>query len=588
MGDGVETFVSNTSTSTDNTDGIDNINSQHHQFHIPENLKVLGRHIAQEIYYDDDNNEEILHIQNQSEIEHTFSVSSLVGLGFSLMNVPFGVASTLSIGLVCGSNATIFWGWLLFGFFSIIISLSLSEIASKFPTSGGVYHFSSLLSNKKYCLITSWFDGWYLIIGNLLMFVSYSFGGAQFILSIFGLSQSDYKENNVLIMLTFVLIILVSAIANLYFQKTLEMFNKICIYWTFYTILIADILILLFASDFHNFNYTFTNFDASRSGWPDFVAFIIGGIQFSSMTFNGYGAILSLSEEVKHPEKNIPKGLIYSILASIFTGIIFIIPLLSVLPELGRLLDDNPDIFPIDIILKLSTKSFLVSLVVSLMIVGAIVFACVGALTTVSRTLFSIARDHGLPYSTLWQQLVNTGGEETVPRNAILLAVVTSIILGTFSLISTSAFNAFLGCSVMAMNFANGIPILCSLIDKRRKVRGAVFKLRKFGYVVNLFSCFMIFFTCIILCFPPSLDIDIQSFNYSVVVFLIFTILIWVGYYIWGRGNFVGPRLTYEPTSNSIFQLEPEVQRKNIQTKITTEGDEIDMDVNTSRSQNLE
>ncbi|ODQ48679.1 hypothetical protein PICMEDRAFT_70299 [Pichia membranifaciens NRRL Y-2026] len=530
--------------------------AHHHQFHIPENLRVLGHQIAQEIYYDDDNNEEVQHFQYKPELEHKFSVGSIVGLGFSLMNVPFGVASTLSIGLVCGANATIFWGWLLFGFFSIMISLSLSEIASKFPTSGGVYHFSCILSNEKYSLITSWFDGWYLLIGNLLMFVSYSFGGAQFVLSIFGLSQSDYKENSLLIMLAFVIIIFVSTIINLKFQGSLEKFNEVCIYWTFYTILIADILILLFASEFHNLKYVFTHFDASRSGWPDVVAFIIGGIQFSSMTFNGYGAIVSMSEEVKDPEKTIPKGLTYSIFASIVTGIIFIIPLLSVLPELSRLLDDNPDIFPIDVILKLSTRSFLVSLFISLMIVGAIVFACVGALTTVSRTIYSLARDHGLPYGSIWQQLNTTTDMETVPRNALLLAVFASMILGSFSLISTSAFNAFLGCSVMAMNVANGIPILCSLINKRKKIRGATFKLRKVGYVVNIFSCFMIFLTCIVLCFPPSLDIDIQSMNYSIVVFLIFSISIWVGYYAWGKENFVGPLLVVEPESNSVVKVE--------------------------------
>lgn len=539
-------------------DDVQEINpndSSHHQFHIPENLRELGNQIAQEIYYDDDYNEEIQKFQYKTELDHKFSVGSIVGLGFSLMNVPFGVASTLSIGLVCGANVTILWGWILFGSFSIMISLSLSEIASKFPTSGGVYHFSCILSNENYSLITSWFDGWYLVIGNLLMFVSYSFGGAQFLLSIFGLSQSDYKENNILIILVFIIIIFISTIINLKFQGSLEKFNEVCIYWTFYTILITDILILLFATEFHNIKNIFTYFDASRSGWPDIIAFIIGGIQFSSMTFNGYGAIVSMSEEVKNPEKTIPKGLTYSIFASIFTGLLFIIPLLSVLPESSRLLDDNPDIFPMEIILKLSTKSFLVSLFISLMIVGAIIFACVGALTTVSRTIYSLARDHGLPYSPTWQQLSTTNDKETVPRNALLLAVVTSIILGTFSLISNSAFNAFLGCSVMAMNVANGIPILCSLINKRKKIRGAAFKLRKFGYIVNILSCFMIFLTCIVLCFPPSLDIDIQSMNYSIVVFLLFTISIWVGYYTWGMKNFVGPLLVIEPVSNSVIQL---------------------------------
>lgn len=540
---GLETRSEITVAASTSEETASTVENHETHFQIPHNLRVLGQHIVEEIYYDDDNSEEIQHFNYKSKLDHKFSVGSIVGLGFSLMNVPFGVATTLSIGLVCGSNVTIFWGWILFGIFSTMVSLSLSEISSKYPTSGGVYHFASILSKDEYSHIISWFDGWYLIVGNLLMFVSYSFGGAQFILSMLGLTHDHYKEDSVMIMLVFIIIIAISAVMNLRFQRILDKLNEACIYWTFYTILFTDILILLFSSDFHSFKYIFTHFDASRSGWPDFMAFIIGGIQFSSMTYNGYGAIVAMSEEVKNPEKTIPKGLMYSICASTFSGVIFIIPLLSVLPELNRLLDDNPDIFPIDIVLKLSTKSFLVTFVIALMIVGAIFFATVGALTTVSRSIYAFGRDHGLPYDELWQQ-VDTMKEEKVPKNALILAVITSVVLGTFSLVSTSAFNAFLGCSVMAMNVANGIPIFCSVLDKRRRVRGAPFKLRKFGYFVNISSCFMILLTCVILCFPPSLDIDIQSMNYSVVAFFLFSIFIWAGYVFWGRNHFVGPELS--------------------------------------------
>lgn len=59
-----------------------------HQFHIPENIKNLGHQIAQEIYYDDDNAEEVRHFHYKQELHHKFTVSSIIGLGFSLMNVP--------------------------------------------------------------------------------------------------------------------------------------------------------------------------------------------------------------------------------------------------------------------------------------------------------------------------------------------------------------------------------------------------------------------------------------------------------------------------------------------------------------------
>ncbi|QPG72738.1 hypothetical protein FOA43_000039 [Brettanomyces nanus] len=512
---------------------------------IQRALRGIGQQVVQEIYLDDDNGQNVEHFDYKPELKRHFSVASIVGLGFSIMNVPFGISTTLSLGLVCGGSVTICWGWILFGFFSVLITLSLSEIVSKFPSSGGVYHFSYLLANEKYGLVTSWYTGWFLIIGNWLMFISCAFGGSQFILSIFGLKESDYRHDDYVVLLLYIIIVVVSGFVNLQCQKYLEKLNKLCIYWTVYTILIMDFLLLLFSTEYHDLKYIFTHFDASRSGWPPFLAFVIGGIQFSSMTFNGYGSITSMSEEVLTPETTIPKGMIYSVLISTFIGISFIIPILTILPDLERLLDDNPDIFPIDIVFKLSTKSFLVSIVLVLLIVGSLVFATVGTLTTASRVVYAFGRDNGLPFNYLWQRVDTMKDEEIVPKNALLLSVGFASLMGFFSLLSSSAFSAFIGCSVIALNVANGIPILSSLLGRRRKIRGAVFKLRKFGYLINILSCLFIVFTIVFLSFPASSYIDLKTMNYAFVVFFFFVVLITASWFGWGRNHFQGPPINH-------------------------------------------
>ncbi|KAF6013918.1 hypothetical protein HII13_001167 [Brettanomyces bruxellensis] len=468
---------------------------------IGRTLRGIGEHVVEEIYLDDDNSEEIEHFNYKHELRNNFSVASIVGLGFSLMNVPFGISTTLSVGLICGGSVTIFWGWVLFSFFTILISLSLSEIASKFPTSGGVYHYGYLLASKDYALPASWFTGWFLIIGNWLMFVSCAFGGSQFILSIFGLKQSDYKHDDLIVFLLYIVIVVLAGLVNLQFQKHLEKLNTLCIYWTIYTILIMDILLIIFSTEHHDIKYIFTHFDGKRSGWPNWLAFIIGAIQFSSMTFNGYGSIVSMSEEVKNPERSIPKGMIFAVLMSSVIGISFILPILTILPDLTKLLDDNPDIFPIDIVFKLSTRSFLVSMVLVLLIVGSLFFATIGTLTTASRAVYAFGRDHGLPFDNLWQKVDTTEGEQIVPTNALLLSVFVACIFGLFSLVSSSAFSAFIGCSVIALNVANGIPIL--------------------GFI------------------------DVESMNYAFVVFFLFAFFITALWYSWGKYHFQGPLIDH-------------------------------------------
>ncbi|KAH3662385.1 hypothetical protein OGAPHI_005637 [Ogataea philodendri] len=521
-----------------------------------ERLRNIREHVLHDlndIWQDDDLTEQIEHFKYKQELKKTFSFGSIIGLGFSLMNVPFGISSTLAIGLVCGSSFTILWGWVLFSFFTLLISLSLGEISGKFPSSGGVYHFSSILANEKYSLVSSWFTGWYLVLGNWLMFISYAFGGSQFILSIFGLKSSDYKHDDLFVLLLYFAIIIFSALVNLKFQKHLERINKLCIYWTIYTVLVMDFLLMLFSSDFHDIKHILTNFDASRSGWPAVLAFFIGGIQFSSLTFNGYGMIVSMSEEVKTPEKTIPQGLLVSVLVSSLTGLIFIIPILSILPDLQLLLDDNPDIFPIDIAFKLSTKSFLVSFVLVILIVGSSTFATIGSLTTASRTVYALGRDRGLPFNQLWEQVDTMADEEIVPKNALLLSVGVSFMLGSFSMVSGTAFNAFVGCAVVALNAANGIPILSSMLNKRRKIRGSTFKLRKLGYLINGLSVIFILLTIVVLCMPPSRYINIATMNYAVAVFGLFSILIAVLYYFWGRYNFHGPLIDHDYQAESAI-----------------------------------
>ncbi|GMG39682.1 unnamed protein product [Ambrosiozyma monospora] len=318
-----------------------------------------------------------------------------------------------------------------------------------------------------------------------------------------------------------------------------------------------DVLLLIFSSSFHDIKHVLTHFDASRSGWPAPIAFLIGGIQFSSMTYNGYGLIAAMSEEVNTPEKTIPKGMVYSVMMSAVTGLMFIIPILAVLPDLNRIVDENPDIFPIDLVFKLSTKSFIVSFFLAILIVGSVGFATIGSLTTASRAIYAFGRDHGLPYNHLWQTVDSTGDQDIVPRNALFLAVGVSIFLGSLSLISASAFNAFLGCSVVSLNMSYGIPILSSILNKRRKIRGAAFKLRKFGYIVNVLSCICILVTMIVLCMPPSRYININTMNYAIVVFLSFTILIAVGYYTWGKNHFKGPELDHQNSTENGFVALP-------------------------------
>lgn len=503
--------------------------------------------------------EQVEHFKYKQDLERKLTVTSVIGLGFSLMGVPFGLSSTLWISLMDGANVTILYGWLVVGGFSLCVILSLSEIISKYPTAGGVYHFSSVLSDEKYSNILSWFTGWFLLIGNWTYAISIMFSGSQFILSIFGMKNVYiYKEDRFLVLSVYFILLGVCGFINFKFSKHLEKINKACILWTIYTVLAIDFLLIFSSTRTNSLKDILTKFDNSRSGWPDPLAFIIG-LQSSSFTLTGYGMLFSITDEVKTPEKNMPRGAISAVFMAIITGIIFIIPILTILPELEILLDENPNIMPIDLIFKLSTELYLISFLMACLMIGTVIFQSIGSLTTASRSTYALARDGGLPYADLWTQ-VNSIEDYKLPKNALFLSMVICAILSSLSLISQSAFNAFMGAAVISLALANGVPILCLMINKRKKVRGATFKLGKIGWIINGLSIFWILLSVFILCMPPVIKhLTWSNMNYAILVIILFAIIATFGYKTWGKKSFTGPVI-----DNDYFEL------NNLETNVSS------------------
>lgn len=497
-------------------------------------------HLLQEM--DDDEVEHVEHFKYKQDLDRKLTVTSIIGLGFTLMGVPFGLSSTLWILLVDGGSVTILYGWIMVGFFSLCMVLSLSEIIAKYPTAGGVYHFSAILSSDKYSLVSLWITGWFLLIGNWTYAVSILFSGSQFILSIFGLKNVYYKQDLVLVLLVYFIMLALVGLINLKFAKHLERINKICIVWSISTVIVVAILLVIFSKRTNSVKHILSHFDNLRLGWPDPLAFMVG-MQSSSFTLTGYGMLFSMTDEVKNPEKNMPKGAVSAIVMSIVQGLFFIIPILLILPSLLVLLDTNPEIMPIDLVFKTATESYVVSFLLVILLIGTVVFQAIGALTTASRSTYVFARDGGLPMKHLWTE-VSSVEESVLPQNALLLSMAVIGLMSVLSLVSPSAFNAFMGASVVSLALANGIPIICLMLNKRRKIKGSAFRLKYFGWVINALSVMWVILLFFILCCPPQIkNLTWSSMNYASVVLVLLALLSAIGYKTWGANVFTGPAL---------------------------------------------
>jgi amino acid transporter len=257
----------------------------------------------------------------------------------------------------------------------------------------------------------------------------------------------------------------------------------------------------------------------------------------AAYTLTGYGMVASMCEEVQNPDREVPKAMVLSVAAAGFTGIIYLIPILFVLPDVSTLLSvANGQ--PIGLIFKTATGSAGGGFALLFLILGILLFAGVGSLTAASRCTYAFARDGAIPGSGLWSRVDK---RFDIPLLALVLSTLVDCVLGMIYFGSTSAFNAFTGVATICLSVSYGIPILVSLIRGRKAVRHSTYSLGKFGFAINVATIIWIVLAIVLFCMPTAIPVTPKTMNYASVVFMGFAMISLIWYIIRGRKTFTGP-----------------------------------------------
>lgn len=187
-----------------------------------------------------------------------------------------------------------------------------------------------------------------------------------------------------------------------------------------------------------------------------------------------------MCEEVQKPATQVPKAMVMTIVINTVAGLVFMIPLIFVLPDLkGLSLAAQP--IPVVVKSAVGHSGGAFALMIPLLVLG---LCCgIGCTTASSRATWAFSRDGAIPGSHLWSQ-VNHNLD--VPLNAMMLCMVIELVLGLIYFGSSAAFNAFSGVGVICLTTAYATPIVVSMLDGRKIVSNASFKLGKLGYFCNI------------------------------------------------------------------------------------------------------
>ena len=92
----------------------------------------------------DDKDTRLLHsLGYAQELSRRMSGFSYFAISFTIISILSGTLTLYGTGINYGGPVEEAYGWPLVSVFVIIVGLGMAEIASKYPTAGGLYYWAS-------------------------------------------------------------------------------------------------------------------------------------------------------------------------------------------------------------------------------------------------------------------------------------------------------------------------------------------------------------------------------------------------------------------------------------------------------------
>ncbi|KAJ5580334.1 uncharacterized protein N7459_006319 [Penicillium hispanicum] len=488
------------------------------------------------------------------ELARNRSIWQVTFMCFILSSVPYGLSTTLYYPLAAGGPANIIWGWVVVSFLILCVAISLAEITSVYPTAGGVYYQTFVLSPLWCRRVASWICGWSYVAGNITITLAVNFGTTLLFvacLNVFEKSPGVGITDDFQAWQTFLLFLAITLLTHAisgFGNKWLPWLETFAIFWTIAGLVAIIVCLLAIAKGGrHSGGWVFGHFEP-QAGWPAGWSFFIGLLQAAYAT-SATGMIISLCEEVREPAVMVPKAMVGTIVINFIAGLLFLIPVCFVLPDLAMLVglvsgQPTPVIFQAAI----GNSAGAFCLLIPLLVLGII--CGVGCVTATSRCTWAFARDGGIPGSGWWR-IVDKRLD--IPVNAMLLGMVVEIALGAIYFGSTAAYNAFSGVGVIFLTMSYACPVAISLIFRRRQdIKNGSFNFGIIGAIANVFALAWSVLAIPLFCMPTLKVVTKESMNYASVVFVGFVLIAAVWYGVWGYHNYRGPPTdAIEPDSAS-------------------------------------
>ena len=495
-------------------------------------------------------------------------------VSFSIISILTGCVLLYGYGLKYGGPRINTIGWPLVSAFVMCVAASMAEIASAYPTAGGLYYWAFRMGGRGW----AWSCAWLNLIGQITITAGVNIGAAAYLTGlVMNVLQISPSAALPIIgpvngwnfwLLVMVLLMIPQVLINIGGVRMVARLGDFSVVWHIGGVVLLALLLTFFGR-YHN-GWTFLLSRTHPMSPADGIAtFAIGpfvvpslmmrvpgmaalygsgvyafgfmlGLLQAQWTYTGYDASAHLAEETRLARMNSAWGIFLSVAVSAVAGYVALMVLTNAIPP-DKIAETASDPYPVLYILRNALDPFFANLL-ALIIAGAMWLCGLASITSMARVCFAFGRDHGFPMSRFVSTIDPRRG---TPVNAIIVTSVLSFLVTVYS----AAYSVVTSMSTSALYLAYVIPILLNLRNRYTR-RGeyttsetAPWNLGGYVTILNAIAIAGIAVITVLFSIPPN---ELAGLTLSALGLVL--LMYWQ---FWQRRRFVGPR---PPTAEQIVE----------------------------------
>jgi APA family basic amino acid/polyamine antiporter len=276
-------------------------------------------------FFQKKNIQDILQVANKQEFKRTLGAFQLIMLGIGAI-VGAGIFVLTGTAASTSAGPAVVLSFIIGSIACACAALCYAELSSAIPISGGAYSYAYVTFGE----MAAWLVGSMILIGNIFMIASVAVGWAGYVMAFlesfniflpFSMTHhlgevvttiDGATQNGIINLLAMVITILSGMILHKGVETSAAVNNIIVII----KVVVLVLFVVLGALHINPANWSPFIPDYIESTGQFGIQGIFGGAAIVFLAFNGFDTVAAAAQETKNPQKNLPIGVIGSLLIS--------------------------------------------------------------------------------------------------------------------------------------------------------------------------------------------------------------------------------------------------------------------------------